>query len=1066
MNILNSKLQVPKRHHTLSRKRLVRSLSKISTAKLASISAGAGYGKTTLAADALNQMDLAAIWYRLDEQDNDFAVFVAYLYAALKQHGSGADETDIQHTVSKTGLTKHTETLLEWLAFLEKTVTRPTVIVLDDYHLVGDSPAVNQAIQFIVDRLPDHIHLILIGRKNPVFGLSKLRAEGMLLEIDEADLAFTPGEIELFFSDHILPTPASAKDIFAGTGGWAAGLVLLRYSLEKKAPEEIKAAIDAFVQHPGHIFSYFKENIFDLQPPHVRTFMMKAALLAEINVNRCSKIFHEDNAAAIINKMVDDHLMIFPADDVRSCFQLHHLFRDFLIARLHQTFSRPEINQLHRRIARELETEDIFQAIHHFLEGQAFDDAVHLIGTHEKKFLLEGKVDFMGRCLDKLPRSVIEENPESLLAQARLFSHYGKPQQAMENLTRAHLLFKKQKSGERMTKCLLELGTQYYSTGYIKEAKLLMEQVVGEIRESSFNHITALTYLILLSSVLCEFETAEHYHKTGRKISRGLSGVEFKIAEISVNITYTYTLFIKGRFNQAYQLSQKLLKKVLDIGADPFLPLLNYQFSAHCFMRGEYEKGIEYAKKAIAMCDQTSLFDSTRGWIYFMWANNALALERTDQALEMIQNSVEIFEDMGNRWGLAHAWDLRHKIDLAQGDMQAARQRLEKAMDTIKGYGLVSTEGLLENSLARLYILEGNYPNALDWLERAKEKFKGVDFYLFSNRLMASKACFKLGMLQKAYRFLSQGLALSEKRGYRRFVEKESQWINSLLQSGYSKRIRLNKKAAAHLGSIIKTDMTQKRPALKIRLFGRFKLKINDKEIPPARWNSSKALMIFKYLAANRTKGFIPRDVLIEMLWPEADPKKTAGRFHMAMSALRKTLEPGIPPKKASTYIERKKDTYRLNHDNILRIDSEQFSNALILARADRDNPKKALESYRLALSLYVGSFLEEDQYEAWSNPIRDKFNSDFLIMLKEMADIYEKQGDMENAHHCNGKIFSIDSFNDTAAKKIMAFHSDQGNFAQVKQVYKTYRSAAQDMDCPVSPNVTALYETLIRKKS
>jgi DNA-binding SARP family transcriptional activator len=483
-------------------------------------------------------------------------------------------------------------------------------------------------------------------------------------------------------------------------------------------------------------------------------------------------------------------------------------------------------------------------------------------------------------------------------------------------------------------------------------------------------------------------------------------------------------------------------------------------------MQGEYEKGIEYAKKAIAVCDQTSLFDSTRGWIYFMWANNCLALERTDQALEQIQNCVEIFEDMGNRWGLAHAWDLRHKIDLAQGDMQSARQRLEKAMDTIKGYGLVSTEGLLENSLARLNILEGNYPVALDWLERAKEKFKGMDFYLFSNHLLASKACFKSGMLQKAFRCLSQGLALSEKRGYQRFVEKESQWINSLLKSGYSKQIILNKKADAYLRSVIKADMTKKRPVLKIKLFGRFKLTIDDKEIPPAKWSSSKALMIFKYLAANRTRGFIPREVLIEMLWPEADPKKTAGRFHMAMSALRKTLEPGILPKKASAYIERKKDNYRLHDADRIRIDSEQFSDALILARANRDNPQKALKSYCLALSIYEGSFLEEDQYEDWCNHLRDKFNSDYLIMLKEMADIYEEQNDMENALHCNQKIFSIDSFNETAATKIMVFHSNQGNFAQVEHAYKTYRNAAQDMACPVSPDVTALYEKLIPKKA
>ncbi|WP_320043718.1 BTAD domain-containing putative transcriptional regulator [uncultured Desulfobacter sp.] len=1066
MNILNSKLQVPKRYHTLSRKRLVRSLSKISTAKLASISAGAGYGKTTLVADALKQIHLAALWYRLDEQDNDFAVFVAYLYAALKQNYSGTDEMDMQHRVSKTGLTKHTETLLEWLAFLEKTVTQSTVIILDDYHLVGDNPAINQAIQFIIDRLPDHIHLILIGRKNPGFGLSKLRAEGTLLEIDEADLAFTPEEIELFFSDFMLPTPTSAKDIFAGTGGWAAGLVLLRYSLEKKAPEEIKAAIDSFVQNPGHIFSYFKENIFDLQPTHFKTFMMKAALLTEINVNRCSKIFHEDNAAAIINKMVDDHLMIFPTDDVGTGFYLHHLFRDFLIDQLHQTFSRREINQLHRRIARELETEDVFQAIHHFLEGRAFDDAIALIGTHERKFLLEGKVNFLGQCLNKLPESVIEKNPESLLAQAKLFSHFGKHKQAMENLTRALQLFKKQKSGDRMVKCLIELGTQYYSTGYIKEAKLLMEQVLGEVQEKSFTHITALAYLTLLSSILCEFETAETYYKAGREITRELSGFESNLSEISVNVAYTYTLYIKGRFKQAYQLSKKILKKALKSGGEAFLSLLNYQFSSHYFMLEEYEKGIEYAKKAIEICDQTSQFDSTRGWIYFMWAQNCVALDRTDQALELIQECVGIFEDMGNRWGLAHAWELEHKIDIARGDMKSARQKLEKGMDTIKGYGLVSTEGIFENSLAQLYILEKKYSSALDCLEHAKNKFNGVDFHMFCNHLLASKACFKSGMLQKSFKCLSQGLALSEKRDYHRFVEKESQWINSLLKSGCSKQITLNKKTATYLKSVINADMTKNRPVLEIKLFGRFKLTIDDKELPPAKWNSSKALMIFKYLAANRTRGFIPREVLIEMLWPEADPKKTAGRFHMAMSALRKTLEPGILPKRASTYIERKKDTYRLYDADRIRIDSEQFSNALILARANRDNPQKALVSYRLALSLYVGSFLEEDQYEDWCNHLRDKFNSDYLIMLKEMADIYEKQDDMENALHCNQKIFSIDSFNETAATKIMAFHSNQGNFAQVKQTYQTYRNAAQELACPVSPDVTALYEKLIPQKA
>lgn len=199
MVLLQSKLQTPKRYNTLHRKRLVGLFEDISQYKLIAVTAGAGYGKTTLVTDALKSLNIVPIWYLLDRQDSDFLVFISYLYAAVQHHFPDFKEDKKKNPIPKTGLQRQTDTLLEWLAFLEKRVTQPTVLVLDDYHLVQDSPQINHAIEFILDRLPNHVHMVIIGRKNLRFRLSSLRAKEQLMEIGEKDLSFTSSEIKLFF---------------------------------------------------------------------------------------------------------------------------------------------------------------------------------------------------------------------------------------------------------------------------------------------------------------------------------------------------------------------------------------------------------------------------------------------------------------------------------------------------------------------------------------------------------------------------------------------------------------------------------------------------------------------------------------------------------------------------------------------------------------------------------------------------------------------------------------------------------------------------------------------------
>ncbi len=1071
MVILHSKLQTPKRYNTLHRKRLVERFDDINQYKLIAVTAGAGYGKTTLVTDAMEALietlDIVPIWYLLDRQDSDFLVFVSYLYSAVQHHFPNAKEDKKWYPIAKTGLQKQTDILLEWLAFLEKMVTQHTVLILDDYHLVQDSPQINHAVEFILDRLPGHVHMVIIGRKNLSLRLSSLRAKEQLMEIVENDLSFTTSEIKLFFSGTLLQTGTYVKDIRSSTGGWAASLVLLRYTFHNKTPEAIANSLELFKQTPRYIFSYLQENVFDPQPDHVKAFMMKAALLDRIDTHGCRKIFNVNDAKIIIEKMIADHLMIFPADESGKIFYLHHLFKEFLITQLKKTFSESEIHHLHCTIAKEMESQDIFQALDHFIEGHAFHEAIRLIETHEMEFLLEGKTIFLEKCLKKIPTLVIEQNPQLLLAQAKLLTYFGNPGKAIENLIRAHKLFKKQESKEDMVKCLVELGSQYYFTGYVKEAKLLMEQVIDEVERPSTTYSIAMTYLTFLSSVLGEFETARNYYKIFFEVIEDLPDLEQRVSRALINTSYTYTLYIKGEFERAQQENKKLLKAVLELSIDPCLPLVYYQLSATSFFLGAFQEGVAFAQKGIETCEKISLSDSRKGWNCLAWAQNCIGLGKLDQAIELIDSSIELFENPGNRWGMANAWECMHQVYLAQGKIESARQILNRAMEIIDGYGLRLTEGILGNSHAGLLMIEQRFSKALTCLEHAGKKLDGANFHRFNNHLLTAKALVETDNPGGAITQLSCALLLSESNAYDRFVKREATWLIPFLKEVLTKNTGFKKKARTYVETLFNNELPKDPPQLKITLLGKFNVTLGDKKIPLSRWKSSKALMIFKYLAANRHQGFIPREVLIELLWPEEDMQKTGSRFNVAMSILRKTLEPHLSPKAPSAYIERKKDQYRLYQGSRIRIDAEDFSGA-ILPIMSINTPKNSfpqrLETLLLAQSLYQGAFLEEDRYEEWCIAKREWFTAEYLKILWEIVAIYQGENQLENAILFTRKILDAEVFDENAYKQLMIFYAASGHLSKTKKTYMDYKTMAEQMDCPVRSDITDLYRKLIQE--
>ncbi len=86
MDLLSTKLHAPPvREKRVERRRLLLKLNAVVNQKLTLICAPAGYGKTTLLSQWINQRSEPVGWLSLDGSDNDLTQFLRYFLAAIQQ---------------------------------------------------------------------------------------------------------------------------------------------------------------------------------------------------------------------------------------------------------------------------------------------------------------------------------------------------------------------------------------------------------------------------------------------------------------------------------------------------------------------------------------------------------------------------------------------------------------------------------------------------------------------------------------------------------------------------------------------------------------------------------------------------------------------------------------------------------------------------------------------------------------------------------------------------------------------------------------------------------------------
>ena len=417
--ILATKLYIPPpRAKIVLRPRLTERLNEGLSAsrKLILISAPAGFGKTTLVSEWIAICGMPVAWLSLDKGDNDPARFISYLVKALQMIQAGIGEGLLVALQSPQPL--QIENILTTLLNEITTIPDNFILVLDDYHLLDAKP-VDEALTFLLEHLPPHMHLVIATREDPHLPLARYRARGQLTELRAADLRFTPVEAAEFLNQ-VMGLNLSAEDIAAletRTEGWIAGLQLAAISMRDH--KDATGFILSFTGSHRFVMDYLLEEVLHQQPESIQTFLLRTSILDRLCGPLCDAVLGAPSASGQETLEYLEHANLFIAslDNERRWYRYHHLFSDLLQQRLHQsdTSSTEEggsVAELHRRASQWYEDNGLeLEAFHHATVANDIDRAARLIEGEGMPLYFRGGAVPILKWLESLPTTVLDARP-------------------------------------------------------------------------------------------------------------------------------------------------------------------------------------------------------------------------------------------------------------------------------------------------------------------------------------------------------------------------------------------------------------------------------------------------------------------------------------------------------------------------------------------------------------------------------------------------------------------------------------------------------------------------------
>jgi DNA-binding SARP family transcriptional activator len=239
-------------------------------------------------------------------------------------------------------------------------------------------------------------------------------------------------------------------------------------------------------------------------------------------------------------------------------------------------------------------------------------------------------------------------------------------------------------------------------------------------------------------------------------------------------------------------------------------------------------------------------------------------------------------------------------------------------------------------------------------------------------------------------------------------------------------------------------------PPLTVVTLGRFEVWQRGQSTADREWNQRKAGELFRLLLVTPDRA-MTRDLIIEALWPDKTVGQALPLLHRATSTLRRVLEPDLPDKFPSRYLEVDEGRVTLHVPLDSRLDFEQFEQQV------KD------QQWLAALALYGGELFPLDRYADWAAAPRERLAQLYGQTLVAQAQLDLDAAQFDRAVELARQLIAIEPWHEQAVLIAMRASLAKNDRPGAARLYRTLEQTLRDdLGLAPMPELCALYQTLL----
>ena len=302
------------RRYIIKRPRLTRLLD-ASTARIIMLVAPAGYGKTTLAREWLENRPHA--WYRGGPATADVAALSVGLGDAASAFLPRAPVRVRERLRATASPEQDVKPLAEILAEDLAEWPEDAWLAIDDYQFAMEAAAAEAFVDLLVELAP--IRLLLTSRARPTWATSRRLLYGEIHELGRNLLAMNQEEA----TEVLAAKESEAPGLVALAEGWPAVIGLAALTRGNALPPE---------DVPARLYDFFAEELYAAAPPALREGLAALAIAPSIDQRVAAFLFGAES-----DELLEEGVrlgVLSQSDD--GGVEIHPLLREFLESKLQE----------------------------------------------------------------------------------------------------------------------------------------------------------------------------------------------------------------------------------------------------------------------------------------------------------------------------------------------------------------------------------------------------------------------------------------------------------------------------------------------------------------------------------------------------------------------------------------------------------------------------------------------------------------------------------------------------------------------------------------------------------